>query len=214
MKTILKKGNIDVIELEISPFLSHPFIHNYKILDEKNIPFYDTYIKYKDQIDPNEIDFLHWLITDWFQKRSIPNSRVNLDYFIMNLFGYEYHECGRMYGFQNFAAMLAYYISAEDDYFLTPIQDELVTLMNVWPHDRNIFFWYPADFEKIKEIKANPDPNLRKYLTTPAFHLERLEGYKFPGCYPTMDFTIRTEEPAYYEIIDGKPVLRKVEVYP
>ena len=212
MKVLLQKGEKKIAIIDVFADIFRPFINDIKVIDISLIPGYDLYYN-KFSKDPDE-EMIYFLIDEWFRTRAIPNSRVNLDYFIMNLFGYEYHECGRMYGFQNFAAMLAYYISAEDDYFLTPVQDEFITLMNVWPHDRNLFLWYPADFEKIKEIKANPDPNLRKYLTTPAFHLERLEGYRFPGCYPTMDFTIRTDEPAYYEIIDGKPILKKVEVRP
>lgn len=199
----LKKGEDDVAKLDIICSVYYPIIKECEIIDYDKLPFLRD-----KSVDPDKIKAeIKGLLMTWFSLRSIPNSRINLDNFIMNLFGMRYNECGRMYGFQNLAAMLAYYISAEDEYFLTPERHEFVYVGDVYTELPDLFLWEPADYKKIRDIKDKPDPELRKYLLTDPYVYKKLEPYKFEGCYPTMDFTIREERISYYDENKRKNIL-------
>lgn len=211
IKTILKKGNIDVAKVDIYPACFYPFVSKIEILSPENMPFDITELM-KIEDEEEKDNRLRAALMIWFECRAIPNGRKNLDYFIMNLLGLEYHRCGRMYGYQAFIALLSYYLSADDDYYITPEKAEYVSIYDICPNTPGEYLWLPVNYERVCEIKAHPDPEIRKYLGVLATVYKKMEPYDYKGCFPTMDFTIQSREPAYWDVKDGKRELVTINI--
>ena len=127
MKMILKYGAIDVLCMEMDIFSEGIQISKAEVLNKENLP---AGLKPAFSDKCMALDASYYL-EKWLLGRSIPDYRQNIDNFVLSLHHLPYHLFGRMNGYQHTAAVLSYFTSYFDQYYITPQKDELICFANI-----------------------------------------------------------------------------------
>ena len=143
-------------------------------------------------------------VTAWLEQRAIPNDRTNLDRLLLDAYGYDAYKFGRMYQYQHTAALLSYYISGFDYYWLNP--EEVYPICFVYQDRRfsRLHFLKPICYEEMLKIRDCPDPEIERVF------YQKKEGtwVKF---HPSPSYTLPFHEPSWWEMQGGKKVLMQLD---
>lgn len=70
----------------------------------------------------------------WMESRILPNSTSDLDRKMQELYGLDQVHYGRMYYYQHLGAFMAYLVSNQDEYWVTPVSMTVLSYALVDPH--------------------------------------------------------------------------------
>lgn len=143
-------------------------------------------------------------VTAWLEQRAIPNDRTNLDRLLLDAYGYDAYKFGRMYQYQHTAALLSYYISGFDYYWLNP--EEVYPICFVCQDRRfsRLHFLKPISYEEVLKIRDCPDPEIERVF------YQKKEG-TWVGFRPSPSYTLPFREPSWWEIQGGQRVVMQLK---
>lgn len=200
MKMVLKYKNLDVVDMDMSIFPEGIQVSKIKVINKEKL---SSGLKpaFFEEVYQNAEVFLE----TWLMARAIPDYRQNTDEFVLSLHHLPRHLFGRMNGYQHTAAALSYFASYFDQYYITPIKEELICFANIDSRFKNLYFLKPADLQNhkiltnfqqykdfgknVQEIQDDVDEYLKRRIDT---------IYNYKGFFPTMSFTIPSVMPSWW----------------
>lgn len=139
LKNKISKKEIIIFDLIIYPY--DLVISNiYCFFEDVPEPF--SYIK--NLSSEKQIQILE----AWLKNRAVPNFRNDIDDYLLNRYSLKHkYAFGRMYETQYLASLLSYFISFADDFYVTPLQDEVISFFNIDSRFSNIYLWKSDNFD-------------------------------------------------------------------
>lgn len=189
MQFLLNDKSQTVMRLDITVLVTGIIVNEIDVLHKELLPEELS----ETSVTPSNV-------TAWLEQRAIPNKRINLDRLLLDSYGYESYQFGRMCQYQHTAALLSYYISGFDYYWLNP--EETYPICFVYQDSRfsRLYFLTPITYEEMLKIRNCPDSETERVF------YEKQEGV-WAGFRPSPSYTLPYKEPSWWEMRDRKRVL-------
>ena len=131
-----------------------------------------------------------YLVVRWLQNRCLPDDRYGLDALLLSLYQLPPHLFGRMYPYKHIAAVLSYFASGFDAYYISPDRAQTICHVLEDPRFWSLYFWQPA--RTSGPLPDHPDIT-RLFSGEPAKHP------LFHGSFHTRSLTIPSRLPSWWE---------------